>query len=182
MHMRLPPLFIVAIPALLALACCSQAPPPADAATLAPEPGHEDPSPGTADAKPGTACWLLPAEKMSEIVGEPLVAKADDGAIEYGFSSCAYFTPSGHHHRLTFSYEAAGGATKRMVMDIPPHGPATAQNPYADLGDGATMAHGVLFIVDGDAAVSIDASKLPGPDQHALAERVLAALAARGEG
>jgi hypothetical protein len=151
----------LAVIVALAAACSSTDNPAAAAETAAP-------------ATPGTACALLPAAEAARILGESVVAKPDNGAIELGLTSCGYFSADGHKFRLTFSYEPHGAATKRAVWNFPAPGAATAEQPYADLGDGAIESHGVLFILMGEAALGIDAPH--GKDRHALAARVLQAV------
>lgn len=137
--------------ALLASAACA---PQAPSAHAAPVPAAESGTP----AKPLTACWLLPAGTVSKILGEALTASADLGAIEYGNTSCHYYL-SGKRlgkgaPRLTVTLDWHG--YNLMAMSLPKAGPATAAAPYADIGDGALLKHGVLFVRKGTHSVAMD--------------------------
>lgn len=130
------------------------------------------PAPAT-PAQPGTVCAMLDAAAMSEILGEPLFAEPNDAALDNGHSDCVY-RDAGGHKRLDVAVDRLGGDMMREVLGIPDGGPATADNPYADIGDGANLQQGVLFGMLGQVRVSIDLSRID--DKHAVAERVFAAL------
>jgi hypothetical protein len=124
---------------------------------------------------PQTACWLLPAEAVSKVLGESLTASADLGAVKYGNTSCNYYPPGKGPGkgapRLTVTLDWNG--FNLMAMSIPKAGPATAAAPYADVGDGALLDHGVLFVRAGKHSVAMD---LRGKgDLHGIATQLLAA-------
>lgn len=125
--------------------------------------------------KPHTACWLLPAAAVSKVLGESLTASADLGAIKYGNTSCHYYAPGSDPDedapRLTLTLDWNG--YNLMAIDIPKAGPATAASPYADIGDGALLDHGVLFVRAGEHSVAMD---LRGQgDLHAIARQLITA-------
>lgn len=152
------------------LAACSRAAvPPAKAAA---------PVPATAElSTPQTACWLLPADVAGKILGEPLDASAELGAIEYGNTSCNYYArgkrPGKDAPRLTLTLDWNG--FNLMAMHIPKVGPATAAAPYADIGDGTLQEGRVLFVRVGKRSLAID---LRHPKNlHAAAVQLVAAVA-----
>lgn len=153
------------------VACSPQGP---AAAHAAPQVAGTVPAGVSADlSKPQTACWLLPAEVVSKTLGEPLTASADLGAIEYGNTSCNYYAPGKRPGkgapRLTVTLDWNG--YNLVAMSLPKAGAATASAPYADVGDGALLAHGVLFVRAGEHSVAMD---LRGKgDLHAIATQLM---------
>lgn len=128
----------------------------------------------TVTAAPGTACAMLDAATMSTLLGEEVTAEPDDGALEYGHTDCVYRSADGGHKRLDVAVDSIGGSAMRGPLGIPKAGPATAEHPYADIGDGANLDSGVLFVMLGETRLSIDLSRID--DKHAVAERIVAAL------
>lgn len=122
---------------------------------------------------PHTACWLLPGVVVSKALGESLTPVADLGAMEYGNTSCNYYAPGSDPGddlpRLTVTLDWNGYNT--IAMQIPKAGPATAAAPYADIGDGALLDHGVLFVRAGKHSLALD---LRGDgDLHAIAAQLM---------
>lgn len=156
------------------LAACS--PQQASPAQAAPQPAQSEPVANNADlSRPQTACWLLPADAVSKVLGESLSASADLGAIQYGNTSCNYYRPGSNPEedapRLTVTLDWNG--YNIIAMQIPKAAPATAAAPYADIGDGALFKQGVLWIRASQHSVAMD---LHGKgDLHAIATRLIAA-------
>lgn len=125
--------------------------------------------------KPNTACWLLPGDVVSKAIDETLRPVADLGAMQYGNTSCNYYAPGSDPDedapRLTVTLDWNG--YNIIAMQIPKAAPATAAAPYADIGDGAMLEHGVLFVRAGRHSVAMD---LRGDgDLHGIAARLMAA-------
>lgn len=150
----------------------AQSAPPADAA---PQVAQNVPATNAADlVKPQTACWLLPGDVVSKVLGKPVVPVAKLGAMEYGSTNCLYYAPGSDPEddapRLAVTLDWNGYNT--IAMQIPKAGPATAAAPYADIGDGALLAHGVLFVRLGQHSMAFD---LWGEgDMHSIAKQLVA--------
>lgn len=176
----------IAVLAALSLAAC--APQHAPQAGAVPQTGAAPRTGGatkaTADApahdaavqvKPNTACWLLPGDVVSKALDETLRPVADLGAMQYGNTSCNYYAPGSDPGedapRLTVTLDWNG--YNIIAMQIPKAAPATAAAPYADIGDGAMLDHGVLFVRAGRHSVAMD---LHGDgDLHGIAAQLMAA-------
>lgn len=162
--LRLPRLIVVGV--LSVFAACS----PAEAPQAKGEP---PPDSAASLTEPHTACWLVSVAEVSSALGEPVHPVADLGGMEYGHSGCSYFAgEDGSGKRLlTLGLDWDGFITQSMQFPRP--GPATEKAPYADIGDGAVLTSGVLFVRIGRRSLAIDARDAG--DLHALSERLIVA-------
>ena len=164
---------MITLAAACLVACSPQGPAAAEAAPQVAKIARAEVT--TDLSKPKAARWLLPVEVVSKVLGESLTASADLGAAEYGNTSCNYYAPGKRPGkdapRLTVTLDWNG--FNLMAMPIPEAGPATAATPYADVGNGALLDHGVLFVRAGEHSIAMD---LRGKgDLHAIASRLFAA-------
>jgi len=130
--------------------------------------------PGAAIASPpaqGTACAMIDAAQMSEIFGEKLTAEPHDERLaSLQHSECYYFGKDHSHFSVMLSIQRSNVKAYANGLQIPPHGPATESNPYADLGDGAKGIGPLVYIVHANILIGID-SQAVFVDNHDIANR-----------
>ena len=119
------------------------------------------------------ACELVSQEKMSTILGVPVVAAAD------GRSKCIYTSQGGKATPyVEFSYEIGDGAAGMAGAGFAGNSQPGLTNPLEGIGDQAVAAGPALFIRTGDDLATIVLSGVN--DRKNVAKKILEA--AKGAG
>lgn len=153
---------------LLLLAACSSSQAPQQAAQ---------------DAAPQTVCAMLDAAQMSRIVGEKLSAEPHDEKLaSFGHSECHYFGANHDRFRIMVSVQRSNVAAFVNGLKIPDHAAATADAPYADLGQGAKAIGPMIYIRSDGGLIGISSPGLfvqegDAARRHAIAAQVVDVLA-----
>lgn len=144
--------------------------------------GPASPAGAAAAGERLTACETVTSTEMSAILGKDVVGEPDNGAQKLGKTFCNYFTNSGRDHALTYGRGWNFGKTVALIAPTH-HGAATAERPYADIGDAAALLDGsvVMFRVGSDS-MTLDLGSVDQARRHAIAQQVVATARSKMQG